>query len=112
MRNDKLELLELLQKYPDLPLIFMAPTEEMDMDFTTAVFQEFSAYKSTIYEYDYYGNTAFTDDYADLLERYEDMFADEEDYKNLSDEEYENIIKKYIDDNIVKYEAIVISISA
>ena len=36
--------------------------------------------------------------------------ADEDEYKNLSDEEYEKAIKKYIEDNIRHYKAIVISV--
>ena len=39
-----------------------------------------------------------------------DYFCDEEEYKDLSDADYEEAIKKYIEENVRHYKAIVVSI--
>ena len=40
-----------------------------------------------------------------------DAFADEEKYIDLSQEEYEEIIKNYVNQNIEHYEAIILYVS-
>lgn len=111
MRNDREKLLKLLQENPELPIVFFAPSDEFLSDFSSTVFNDYSSYKTRLYVYDYYGDNAITDDDIEVLEFYEDLFSDNEEYKDLSDDEYEKVIKKYIEDNIETYEAIVISLS-
>lgn len=45
-----------------------------------------------------------------MLEYYGDYFADEEEYKDLSDEEYDKVIEDYVDNNVEHYKAIVVSV--
>lgn len=108
MKNNKEDLVKLIQENPKLPLVFMMNNDEVAGDYGCTVMKEFTAYKSEIYEYERFGDYVFSDDKEELIEYYCDYFGDEEKYKDLSQKEYEKVIEKYVDENIEHYEAIVI----
>lgn len=60
------------------------------------------------YEYDEY----FSDDEDEVKEFYENFFSDSEEFKYLSDKDYEKVISDYVKDNVKHYKAIVIHVSA
>ena len=106
LNNNKEEFIKLLQENPELPVIFMVASEEIT-DYCYSVFENFTPYIRTVYEY----NDVYFDDDDDILECLMDDLSDDEKYKDLSDEEYEKAIKQYIEEEIVHYKAIVVYIS-
>lgn len=110
-KNNKEELIKLIQENPKLPLIFMMSNGEVVGDYGYTVMEEFRAYKSTVYKYEAWGDLVFSDDEDEVVEYYCDVLADEENYKELTQEEYEKEIKKYVEEKIEHYEAIVLYVS-
>ena len=110
-KNNKEELLKLIKENSDLPLVFMMSNDEVAGDYGCAVMEEFRAYKSEVYKYERWGDLVFSDDKEEVVEYYMDVFADEEKYIDLSQEEYEEIIKNYVNQNIEHYEAIILYVS-
>lgn len=108
-KNNKEELIKLIQENPQLLLVFMISNDEVAGDYGSTVYEEFTAHKSEVYKYKRYGDLIFSDDERDVIEYYMDYFADEEQYSKLTDEEYEKVIKDYVNENVEHYEAIVIS---
>lgn len=106
--NNKEELIKLIQENPKLPLVFMMNNDEVVGDYGYTVMEDFRAYKSEIYEYERWGDSVFSDDEDEVIEYYSDTLADEERYEDLTQEEYEQEIKKYVEENIEHYEAIVL----
>lgn len=110
-KNNKEELLKLIKENSDLPLVFMMSNDEVAGDYGCTVMEEFRAYKSEVYKYERWGDLVFSDDKEEVVEHYMDAFADEEKYIDLSQEEYEEIIKNYVNQNIEHYEAIILYVS-
>lgn len=110
-KNDKEELIKLIQENPNLPIVFFINNDEIALDYGSTVMEDFRAYKSKIYKYKRFGDLCYTDDKDDVIDYYCDYFAEEEKYKDLSNEEYKKEIEKYIDKNIENYEAIVLYVS-
>lgn len=110
-KNNKEELLKLIKENSDLPLVFMMSNDEVAGDYGCTVMEEFRAYKSEVYKYERWGDLVFSDDKEEVVEYYMDVFADEEKYIDLSQEEYEEIIKNYVNQNIEHYEAIILYVS-
>lgn len=106
--NNKEELIKLIQENPKLPLVFMMNNDEVAEDYGCTVMEDFRAFKSEIYKYERWGDLVFTDDVDEIIEYYSDTLADEEKYEDLSQEEYEEVIKNYVNQNIEHYEAIVL----
>lgn len=104
--KDNEELRKLIESNPDLPLVFIVPTENIDYDYTSCVFQYSNCYVSEVY----FDDEHYTDDVEDMIDDYRDRLADEEEYKDLSDDEYDKAVKKYVDENIEHYKAIVVNI--
>lgn len=109
--NNKEELVKLIQENPKLPFVFMVNNDEIADSYGYTIMENFKACISEIYEYEAYGNKTFTDDRTDVEEYYYNYFSDREEYKNLSNEEYEKAINDWIDENIVHYKAIVLYVS-
>ena len=107
-KNNKEELIKLIQENPNLPLVFMVSNDEVAGDYGCTVMEEFGAYKSEVYKYERWGDLVFSDDVDEVIEYYCDTLADEEKYEELTLEEYEQEIKKYVEENIEHYEAIVL----
>ena len=106
--NNKEELIKLIQENPKLPLVFMMNNDEVAGDYGCTVMEDFRAFKSEIYIYERWGDLVFSDDVDEVIEYYSDTLADEEKYEDLSQEEYEEVIKNYVNQNIEHYEAIVL----
>ena len=105
-RDKQLEILE--EENANLPLVFMMNNDEVAGDYGCTVMEDFRAYKSEIYKYERWGDLVFSDDVDEVIEYYSDTLADEEKYEDLSQEEYEEVIKNYVNQNIEHYEAIVL----
>lgn len=108
MKNNKEELVKLIQENPELPLVFMISNDEVAGDYGSTVYEEFTAYKSEVYRYERFGDLVFSDDRDEIVEYYSEELAEKEEYKNLIEEKYTEAIEKYVDENIEFYEAIVI----
>lgn len=111
MSKDNEELRKIMEENPDLPLVFMVMNDELLDGNCSTVFEGCSCDVETVYFYEIssFGNNC-TDDYREVYEYYEDKFCDNEEYKNLSDEEFEKAINKYIEENVRHYKAIVVSV--
>ena len=107
-KNNKEELIKLIQENPNLPLVFMMSNDEVAGDYGCTVMKDFRAFKNEIYKYERWGDLVFSDDVDEVIEYYSDTLADEEKYEDLSQEEYEQEIKKYVEENIEHHEAIVL----
>lgn len=99
------ELLKLLQENPELPLVFMVYGDELvDIcEYRYTMFKDYHASVETIWIYqDHY----YTDkgDVKEVVE--EDLYDDE--YENLSNEEFDKAVEKYIEENVESFEAIAI----
>ena len=110
-KNNREELIKLLQENPNLPFVFMVSNDEIAVDYGSTVYEDFTAYKSEVYKYERFGDLVFSDDKDEVVEYYCNYFADEEKYIDLSQEEYEEIINNYVNQNVEHYEAIVIYVS-
>lgn len=104
--KDNEELRKLVESNPDLPLVFIVPTENINCDYTSQVFQKSNCYVSDVYFYEEF----YTDDVEDMIDDYRDRLADEAEYKDLSDDEYDKAVEKYVDENIEHYKAIVVNV--
>lgn len=105
MKNNE-ELRKLIQENPDLPLVFNVYTDDIDTDYNCIVFESCHCRVETIYFYE----DRCTNDDIEVLEYYMDFLSEEDEYKDLSDEDYEEAIKNYIEENIIHYKAIVVSV--
>lgn len=107
-KNNKEELVKLIQENPNLPLVFFAYNDDFIPDYGGTVFEKYYCYIAEIY-IDEQGDNTYYDDIDDVLELWRDRLCDEDEYKDLSDEEYNKEIEKYIEEHVVHYEAIVVS---
>lgn len=101
------ELKKLIQENPELPLVFNIYTENIDTDYCCQVFEGMVSCKV---ETVYFTDDRSYDDFDDVLDDFMNDFADEEEYKDLSDEDYEEVIKRYVEENVRHYKAIVVSV--
>lgn len=108
MKNNKEELVKLIQENKDLPVLFMMSSDEVASDYGYTVMEEFTAYKSEIYKYERCGDLVFSDDKDEVVEYYQEELAEKEEYKNLYEEKYTEAIEEYVEQNVEHYEAIVI----
>ena len=99
-RDDKKALIEILEQNPDLPVIFFVNNQEIATDYGSTVMNSFTSYISEVYTYDYFGDIISTDDYYDVLEYYRDILADNEDFVDLQDPEYDDMVKEYIETEV------------
>ena len=108
MKDNKRKLLNLLKEYPNLPIMFFANTEDSRiLDFETTVYEDFNCDIEEVYDCEEDGYFTDIDDAIELLQ---DQLYDDEKYKNLTDDEFYKEIKKYIDENIRHFKAIVINV--
>jgi len=110
--NDKAkqELLNLIVENPDLPFVFFVDNGDLCADYGSTVMEDYIPYISEIYKYKRFGELNYSDDIDELIEYYSEVFADEEEYEKMSDEEYSEAIKNYINENIEHYKAIVVKV--
>lgn len=107
MSRDNEELRKLIAENPDLPLVFDVYTDNIDTDYGCMVFEGTVSCKV---ETVYFTDDRSYDDFDDILDDFMGYFCDEEEYKDLSDADYEKAIKKYIEENVRHYKAIVVSV--
>lgn len=110
-KNNKEELIKLIQENPNLKLVFMMSNDEVAGDYGCTVMEDFRAYKSEVYKYERWGDLVFSDDKDEVVEYYFEELAEKEEYKDLVEEKYTEAIEEYVDKNIEHYEAIVIYVS-
>lgn len=104
--RDNEELRRLIEKNPDLPLVFIVPTDYLDDTYNSVAFQNSSCYVSEVYSYD----ENLSDDKRDVIDDYRDILAEDDEYVYLSGEEFDKAVEDYVDNNIEHYKAIVVSV--
>ena len=108
MREYNKKLLNLLKEHPNLPIMFFANTEDSRiLDFQTTVYEDFHCDIEEVYDCE--ENGYFTD-IDEVIEEMLDIFCNDEKFENLSDDEFYKEMKKYINENIRHFKAIVIKI--
>ena len=107
-KNDKEELLKLIKENPKLPIVFFAHNDDFILDYGETVFENYYCYIATIYIDEQEDDTYYVD-IGDILKIWRDRLCDEDEYKDLSDEDYDKTIEKYVKENVIHYEAIVVS---
>lgn len=106
MKNDKNKLVELIKENPDLPLVFMVSNDEIAWDYGSTVYEDFYCYVSEVYVLD----EEWSDDLEYVVDTYSDKLCDEDEYKDMTDEEFEKAIRQYVDKNVEHYKAIVLNV--
>ena len=97
--NNRDKLFKLMQENPDLPIVFCCSSDELDDAYSWMFYRGFSCDIVNIYEIE---DRIFDND-IDLEEYYQDLYEDE--YKDLSNEEFDKKIKKIVE-NTPHYKAI------
>lgn len=110
VKNNKEELIKLVKENPELPLVFSVNNGDLAFDYGSTVMEDFYPYIGEFYKYEKFGNLLYSDDINEVLEYYWNLFRDKEEYKDLSNEEYEDVIRNYINQNIEHYKAIIINV--
>ena len=106
--SSKEDLNKLIQDNPNLPLVFMTNNFDMNVDYGYSVYKEYSCYISEVYCIEDDCKRLFYDDVDEVQEIFEDKMCDEDEYKDLSDEDFKRNVKTYIEENIEHYKAIVV----
>ena len=104
--KDNEELRKLIEENPDLPLVFIVNSEDVDGGYYYAVFQHSKCYVSEVY----FDDEHYTDDVEDMIDDYREKLADEEEYKDLPEDEFDKAVENYVDNNVEHYKAIVVYI--
>ena len=102
------ELVKLIQENPELPLVFMVDGEEIvdPYEYGYTLIKKYRVSVQTIWIYqDHYYNHII-----DITEAVEEDLCDEEEYENLSNEEFNEVVEKYIEENVEHYKAIAITL--
>ena len=100
------ELLKLIQENPDLPVVFMVYGEDLadEYEYRYTLIENYGARVETIWKH----QDRFYDHIVDITEAVENDLIDQ--YENLSDEEFDKVVEKYIEENVEHYKAIVITL--
>lgn len=106
--NKKEELIKLIQENPTLPLLFMVRNDELLDDYGYTVHENFTCETETVYFIENYFENDVYVGYEEAEEKIKEILADDEQYENLTDEEFEKCVDKYIEENVRHYKAIVI----
>lgn len=104
--KDNEELRKLIESNPDLPLVFIVPTENINCDYTSQVFQKSSCYVSDVYFYEEF----YTDDKIDMEEYIRNMLDNTPLSYGMDDETFDKLVEDYIETEVESYKAIVISV--
>ncbi len=106
-KNSKEELIRLVKENPNLPLVFIVNNEEIAGDYGSTVYENFYSYISEVYKYEQYGDMLFSDDEPSVVEYYMDYFWDS---GKFSKNGYEELIRKWVNENVEHYKAIVVNV--
>ena len=101
----KEELLKLIKENPDLDVVVMANTQELTYDYGYLLLEKIRAEVTDIYNSPDDETIYF--DKEDIVEELRDYLADNEEYANMSDEEYDKMCEEKAKDYFYK-KAIVI----
>ena len=101
------ELTKLMKENPELPIVFLAQNDEFIDGYGSTFFYFFYCIVDTVYLFE----EEYSDDLIYVTEYYSDKLCDEEEYINLSDDEFDEAINKYIEENVEHYKAIIISLT-
>lgn len=104
MKNDKKELVKLIKQNTELPLVFMVSNDEIALDYGSTVYQDFYCHVSEVYVLD----EEWSDDFDYVVDKYSDNLCDDDKYKDMTDDEFENAIKEYVEENVEHYKAIIV----
>ncbi len=105
--KDNEELRKLIAENPELPLVFNIYTDNINTDYCSIVFEESVDCKVSIV---YFTDDRSYDDFDEILDDFRCDLADEDEFKDLSDDDYDKAVEKYIEENVRHYKAIVISV--
>ena len=102
------ELLKLIQENSDLPVVFMVDGSVVfdPYEYRYTFVESYGANVETIWKY----QDGYYDHIVDITEAVEEDLMNEEEYENLSTEEFYEAVKKYIEENVEHYKAIVITL--
>ena len=89
--NNREKLFKLMQENPELPLVFNCSTDELCEDYDYMFYEDFNCNITTIYKTE----EQIYDNEDDIREYYEYIYEDE--YEDLSDEEFNANIQDLID---------------
>lgn len=112
MKNNREELMKIMESNPNLPFVFLVNNDDICSDYGSTVMENFHPYVAEIYEYERFGEHMFSDDEDEVVEYFIDEFCDEEEYKNLPNEEFYEKVKEYVNEELVHYKAIIVSVYA
>ena len=101
----KEELLKLIKENPDLDIVIMASTQDLTDDYGYLLLEKLSVEVADIYNHPLDERIYF--DKVDIIEELREYFADNEQYANMSDEEYDKMCEEKAKDYFYK-KAIVI----
>lgn len=101
------ELTKLMKENPELPIVFLAQNDEFVDEYGSTFFENFYCKVDIVYLFD----TEYSDDLRYVTEYYSDKLCDEEEYMNLSDDEFDEAVNKYIEENVEHYKAIIIRLT-
>ena len=107
MENEQTkELLKLIQENPDLPIVFMVDGSVVfdPYEYRYTFVESYGASVETIWKY----QDGYYDHIVDITEAVENDLIDQ--YEDLSDEEFDKVVEKYIEENVERYKAIVITL--
>lgn len=102
--KDNKELVKLIKENPKLPLVFFVNNDERCSDYGSTVYEDYYVKVREIYILD----EEWSDDFDYVVEVYSDRFCDHDKYKDLTKEEFEIEMKKYVNENIEHYKAMVL----
>lgn len=105
--KDNEELRKLIAENPELPIVFNIYTDNINTDYCSIVFEESVDCKVSIV---YFTDDRSYDDFDEILDDFRCDLADEDEFKDLSDDDYDKAVEKYIEENVRHYKAIVISV--
>ena len=104
-KSKREELIKLMQEHPECELKFLVYGVEFEYGWYTVINEkDMGVCLKEIGEY----NDDLVGDYDEIFERVQNDFADNPEYVNLSDEEYDKICKDYIKENVEFKEYIVV----
>lgn len=106
-KDSRKELIKLMKENPKLPVVFLAQNDEFVDGCGSTFFENFYCKVDTVYLFD----TEYSDDLIYVTEYYSDKLCDEEEFFNLSDDEFDEAINKYIEENVEHYKAIIIRLT-
>ena len=93
--NDNTKLKQLIEQYPTYPIVILVNEEVIfDDSYSTWYAPQMYCYVGEILEQQDINNEKIFEDRDELEEALADIYADMDEFKNLTDEEFCDIIKK------------------